>query len=694
MPTPPRPLMLTLGLLLAACAPATNATPTPAPSDAAPASGVEVPAVKGTPNPNLISRDVLFGNPEKTGAELSPDGEQLLYLAPVDGVLNVFVGSVDDVDAAKPVTQDEGRGIRSAWWSLTGNHILYIQDKGGDENWHLYRALPGGGEVEDLTPFAGVAAQMIGASDERPDVILVGMNDRDPAMHDVYEVEISTGKRKLLVENDQSFVGFVADSELAVRYALQPTPEGGFLVKKKTKKGWEDSDTISQEDALTTAPLNFDRKGQTFYMLDSRGRETAALVARNEKTGKTQLLAKDAKAGISSILVDGETLEPVAVRINYDKPRWEIIDEERVKADFDALRAVDPGEFAVVGQTKKDDKWMVVYYSDTGASKYYVYDREKKAATFLFTTNSKLEGLDLSPMHPRVIESRDGLELVSYLTLPHDSDPDADGRPDAPVPLVLLVHGGPWARDSWGYNPYHQWLANRGYAVLSVNFRGSTGFTKSFTNAGDKQWAGKMHDDLLDAVRWAVDEKITNEDSVAIMGGSYGGYSTLVGLTFTPETFACGVDIVGPSNLITLLETIPPYWKPMRATFSTRVGDPTTEEGRKLLQERSPLGRADAIVRPLLIGQGANDPRVKQAEADQIVDAMREKNIPVTYVLYPDEGHGFARPPNNKSFNAVTEAFLSGCLGGEYLPIGDDFEGSSIMVPVGAQYVPGLADAL
>ena len=267
-------------------------------------------------------------------------------------------------------------------------------------------------------------------------------------------------------------------------------------------------------------------------------------------------------------------------------------------------------------------------------------------------------------------------------------------RADAPVPMVLLVHGGPWARDGYGYSAMDQWLANRGYAVLSVNFRGSTGFGKEFTNAGNGEWAAKMHDDLIDAVQWAVESGVTTSDKVAIMGGSYGGYATLVGLTFTPETFACGVDIVGPANLNTLLSTVPPYWASFFEQLTRRMGDPRTEAGQAWLTERSPLSRADAITKPLLIGQGANDPRVKQAESDQIVEAMTAKNIPVTYVLFPDEGHGFARPENNKAFNAVAEGFLETCLGGRSQPIGEEFTGSSITVPTGADGVPGLADAL
>lgn len=307
---------------------------------------------------------------------------------------------------------------------------------------------------------------------------------------------------------------------------------------------------------------------------------------------------------------------------------------------------------------------------------------------------SALAGLPLQPMHDVVIPARDGLELVSYYTLPRAADPDGDGRATQASPMVLLVHGGPWARDTYGLNGTHQWLANRGYAVLSVNFRGSTGFGKAFTNAGDLQWGRAMHDDLIDAVEWAVAQGITESDKVAIMGGSYGGYATLAGLTMTPDVFACGVDIVGPSNLVTLLESIPPYWAPMKAMFASRVGDLDTEEGRALLIERSPLTHVENIQRPLLIGQGANDPRVKQAESDQIVTAMQEREIPVTYVLYPDEGHGFARPQNRLSFNAVTEAFLGECLGGRVQPVGSDFDGATLQIEAGLDELPAIKEAL
>jgi dipeptidyl aminopeptidase/acylaminoacyl peptidase len=365
-----------------------------------------------------------------------------------------------------------------------------------------------------------------------------------------------------------------------------------------------------------------------------------------------------------------------------------------IEEDLRYLQTVADGDLEVLSRTLDDKAWAVAYVMDNGPVRYYLYDRANKTAKFLFTNRRSLEGLPLARMHPTVIKSRDGLNLVSYLTLPIDADPQDSGRPAQALPTVLLVHGGPWGRDSWTYSPEHQLLANRGYAVLSINYRGSTGFGKKFANAGNKEWAAKMHDDLIDAVDWAIQERIAEPNHIAIMGGSYGGYATLVGLTFTPEKFACGVDIVGPSNLLTLLSTIPAYWAPALQMFKDRVGDPTTAEGKKLLNERSPLNLVERIQRPLLIGQGANDPRVKQSEADQIVRAMEKKHIPVTYLLFPDEGHGFARPENNLAFYAVAEAFLARQLGGRYEPIGNDFAGSTITGPSGAEGVPGLLMAL
>ncbi len=640
----------------------------------------------------LIPRKVLFGNPDKASVQISPDGAKLSYLASRDGVLNVWVAPRDNANAARPITADTGRGIRFYAWAYTNMHILYIQDKNGDENWHLYIVNIDTSENRDLTPFEGVQAQVFGISHKHPEEIIVGINNRDPQWHDVYRLNLLNGETALLEKNER-FLEYNVNDDYQIVSAKQMTPDGGADFFRKTATGWDPWESIGQEDYMTTAISGFDKNSQNVYMSDSRGRNTAALVMKNLATKETHLLAHDPRADIGDILMHPTEKVVQAVSFTYERKRWQVFDPA-VEADLAYLRGVADGEVEVASRTLDNRYWIVTYISDDHPTRFYLYDRQNRKAHFLFSNRKDLESYPLAKMHPAVFPSRDGLDLVAYYSLPIGSDTNSDGIPDLPLPMVFIPHGGPWGRDYWGLNTLHQWLANRGYAVLCVNFRSSTGLGKAFTNAGDKEWGGKILEDQVDAVQWAISQGIANPKEVAVFGGSFGGYSTLAGLTFTPELFACGVDLVGPSNLVTLIESIPPYWKPMLEMFTTRVGDPRTEEGRVLLKKHSPLTYADRICRPLLIGQGVNDPRVKQAESDQIVQAMQAQNIPVTYLLYPNEGHGFARPENNLSFFAVAEAFLAGCLSGRYEPVGEDFKGSSIQVFAGAERVPGLKEAL
>ncbi|MBC2707349.1 MAG: S9 family peptidase [ANME-2 cluster archaeon] len=641
----------------------------------------------------LIPREVFFSNPDKIKPCLSPDGTQISYLAPVDGVMNVWVGPADDPDSAEPVTNDTYRGISSYFWAYTNEHILYTQDQAGEENWRVYSVTLETGETTDLTPFEGVQARIQAVSHKFPEEILIALNDRDPALHDIHRLNITTGERRLVMENED-FVEFTTDDNYNVRFAVRLTSDGGGEIFQATREGgWEPFMEIAMEDLLTTGIVGFDKTGTVFYMVDSRNRNTAAFFAMDLGTGEQTLIAEDPRADTSDFMIHPTEKIVQAVSFTYERKHWQIIDES-IDGDLAYLKTVANGDVEVVSRTLNDDYWMVTYEVDDGPVQYYYDDREEKSTEFLFTQRMALESLSLAKMHFVVIESRDGLDLVNYYMLPVGSDSDFDGRPDEPLPMVLLVHGGPWARVSWGYDSWQQWLANRGYVVFTTNFRGSTGYGKEFINAGNLEWGGKMHDDLIDAVNWTVQEGIADPDRVAIMGGSYGGHATLWGMTNTPDTFACGVNIVGISNLTLFFETIPPYWQPVIELYATRMGDARTEEGRAFLAERSPLTYVDLIEKPLLIGHGANDPRVQQAESDQIVHAMQDANIPVTYLLYTDEGHGFARPENWLSFFAVTEVFLAEHLGGRYEPIGDDFEGSSVTVPVGAEEVPGLADAL
>lgn len=660
----------------------------------------------------ILPRELLFGNPEKTAVRLSPDGEHISYLAPRDGVLNVWVAPAEAPQQAQPVTNDQGRGVRNYFWAYTNKHIIYRQDEGGDENWQVHVVDVETHEDVNLTPFDTIEgpdgepmkdangnplrprANIQEVSHHVEDEILISLNNRNPQFFDIHRLNILTGEMEMIQQNDR-FFDFMTDDQFRVRLAFQNTPDGGneFFVPGGEGDEWTSYMKVSMEDMMTTSPIGFDQEGDTLYMLDSRGRNTAALFAMEIESKEKSLIYEDPMADVSQVMIHPVTKEIEAAASEYTRVEWTILDDN-VRQDIEYLRTVRDGDINVTSRTLDDARWIVAYTIDDGPVQYYRYDRDHNQATFLFSQRPALQEKDLASMHPVVIHSRDGMNLVSYLTLPPGVDADGDARPEEPQALVLLVHGGPWARDNWGYHPIHQWLSNRGYAVLSVNFRGSTGFGKDFLNAGNREWAGKMHDDLIDAVNWAIDEKIADPGQVAIMGGSYGGYATLVGLTFTPEVFACGVDIVGPSNIQTLLETIPPYWEPMMNMFKTRVGDHTTEEGQEFLRSRSPLHFVDQIQKPLLIGQGANDPRVKQSESDQIVEAMQNKDIPVTYVLYPDEGHGFARPENRLSFYAVTELFLAETLGGRYQPIGDDFANSSIEVPEGAAFIPTLSDHL
>ncbi len=658
----------------------------------------------------LIPRDVLFGNPERAQARLSPDGRWISFLAPVkeqgkeetEGVMNVWVAPASDLASAAPVTNDKIRGIRSHSWAYNSEQILYSQDIGGDENFHVYATNVATKKTIDLTPVEGARGELAGVSEKFPNEVLVGINGRNPQLHDLYRVDLTSGERKLVQENP-GYAALMADDDYHVRLAFTWTANGGqaWLAPKgepgeKGYEAFEPMEEFGPEDAMTSGPSGFDKTGGVLYFEDSRDRNTAALFSRNLETGATTLLAEDDRADVGGILSHPTEKNIQAVSFTFARRKWKVLDEA-IRSDVDFLTKFADGEFEVTGRTLDDKLWTVAYILDNGPVKYYVYDREADGdgrMRYLFSNRDDLDQYPLVKMHSPVIKSRDDWDLVCYLSLPPGTDADENGRPDAPLPMILDVHGGPWARDGWGFDASHQWLANRGYAVLNVNYRGSTGFGKKFINAANAQWSRNMHNDLLDAVKWAVDEGIAIEKKVCIMGGSYGGYATLVGLTYTPDTFACGVDIVGPSSLVTLLENIPPYWAPFMPVMKIRVGDVSTQEGRDELLKMSPLEKVDQIERPLLIGQGANDPRVTQLEADQIVSAMQNKKIPVTYVLYPDEGHGFARPENRTSFNAVTEAFLAKQLGGRYEEIGNDFTDSSIHVPTGASGVPGLAEKL
>ncbi len=617
----------------------------------------------GQPQPPvpLVPREVLFGNPERMSPRISPDGSQLAWIAPDEGVLNVWVTPVGSWQA-RPVTKDRDRGIRSYFWAHDGRHLLYVQDKGGDENWRLYAVDLQTGDIRDLTPFDDVQARVEDVDKHFPNDILVGLNRDNPELHDVYHLDLARGELTKIVENP-GFVGFLSDSQMKVRGAMAPLPDGGMeiLVRDSDEGEWRIVLSVGQEDALSTYPVAFSLDGGSLLAISSVGANTGRLVRIDLATGGTEVIAEDPRYDVAGVRLHPDTREPQLVAFLKDRVVYEVLDAS-LEPDMEVLQAVEAGELSLLNEDDADRTWLVAYMADDGPVRYYAYDRSARSTTFLFEHQPALSAYTLAKMEPFAYTARDGLEVNGYLSFP----PGVERRG---LPTVLNVHGGPWARDSWGYDGEAQWLANRGYLVVQVNFRGSTGYGKAFTGAGDREWGAKMHDDLVDAVDWVVAQGYADPERIAIYGGSYGGYAALVGAAFTPDRFRCAVDIVGPSDLRTLIRSIPPYWAPMIAQFHTRVGNPDTED--ELLWSRSPLSRVDDIRIPILVAQGANDPRVKQAEAEQIVAALRDKGIDHEYLLFPDEGHGFARPENRLRFYAAAERFLARHLGGRYEPGAD-----------------------
>ena len=608
----------------------------------------------------LIPREVLFGNPERVSPAISPDGTRLAWIAPHEGVLNVWVapasaGAGVDLSAAQVVTDDRDRGIRTFAWAHDARHLLYLQDTGGDENWRLHDVDLETMHRRDLTPFDGVQARVVAMERKFPTELLVALNRDNAELHDVYRLDLVTGELTKEVENP-GFIDWVADAQLAVRGAIAPQPDGSLavLVRDNAEGDWRPLLTVPAEDALTSDVVAFSEDGGSLLGVSSVGANTGRLVRIDAATGAEQVLAADPEADVSDVRIQPDTREPQIVTFQKDRSEYLVLDPA-VADDLTAIRALQPGDPAFTGADDSDTTWLVAFNNDSGPVPYYAYDRASKAGRFLFENRPALSQYELASMEPFSFTARDGLTVHGYATFP-------PGAERSGLPTVLDVHGGPWARDSWGFNPEAQWLANRGYLCVQVNYRGSTGYGKAFVNAGDREWGGRMQDDLTDAVGFVTGQGWADPDRVAIYGGSYGGYAALVGAAFTPDLYRCAVDIVGPSNLRTLIETIPPYWAPMISQFHRRVGDPAVDAD--FLWSRSPLSRVSDIRIPLLIAQGANDPRVKQAESEQIVAALKKAGIDYEYLLFPDEGHGFAKPENRLTFYAAAERFLARHLGG------------------------------
>jgi dipeptidyl aminopeptidase/acylaminoacyl peptidase len=603
----------------------------------------------------LIPREVLFGNPERISPALSPDGTLLGFVAPDEGVLNVWVGPADEPSAAKPITYDRGRGIRIFAFCHDDRTLVYLQDTDGNEDWRLYRLDLGSGESWLVTPGESTQARVLAHNRWHPTTMLVGLNADNPMLHDVYRLDLETGAFDK-TETNPGYAGWLIDSDLAIRGGVSMTPDGGAVVHLRDGSTGRDAPwlEIPADDLLTTGIHGFSRDGSVAFLLSSVGVNAARLLRVDLDTGGETVLAENPENDVAFVLTDPDTLEPQSVVFLAEREDWVHLDAA-LGAEIDALRMRLPGEIGISRSERTDRRWLVSDTPSDGPVRYYVNDRDDGSLRFLFAHKPALDDYELAVMEPFSYRARDGLTVHGYVTFP-------PGVERVGLPAIVNVHGGPWHRDMWGYDPESQWLANRGYACVQVNYRGSTGYGKAFANAGDREWGRAMHTDLLDAVAYLVGEGSIDAGRVGIYGGSYGGYAALVGAAFTPEAFRCAVDMVGPSSLITLIESVPEYWKPMIALFHTKVGNPETE--RDFLWERSPLSRVDDIAIPLLIAQGKNDPRVTVVEAEQIVAALSEKGIDHEYLLFEDEGHGLAKPENRERFYAAVERFLAQHLGG------------------------------
>lgn len=682
-----------------AAAPVVAATAPPAPSVEA---ATVWPAVAPHVDPSLLPRKALLGQVDRSSVMISPDGQRIGWLGPVAGVLNVWVGPADDIRKAQPVTQLTGEDIHSWWWAFSSDRVLFAHDKGGDDSLHLYAVDLKKSETKDLTPVDGVLAELVRLSPKRPKEALIGINDHGKKVRDVYLVDLTTGARKLAQPNDGGFGAWTVDDDLRVRYAIRRNPDGSIDILQPATSGkekWAPFQHVEAGDALGVAPIDFDKTGKLLYLEDSRNRDASGLFAVDTKTGAATVLAENPRTDVGQVLIHPLTKTIEAVSFDYDRPTWKIVDAS-VEGDFYYLQTFGDGTLVVTSRSLDEQHWLVAYTHGDGPTHYYRYDRDPDIpgnpgkATLLFTGEEDLERAKLASVNPVVIKARDGLDLVSYLTLPQAADPRAEGRPDSPLPMVLWVHDGPAARASLAYDPGQQLLASRGYAVLSVNYRGSTGFGSRFLGAGHLEWGGKMNDDLVDAVRWAVDQKVADPARVAIAGDGYGGYAAVMGMATSPDTFACGIDLGGPTNLPAFVQTAPPDPRIEVEPLDREVGDWRTDDGKKLLTERSPWAHLEAIKGPLLIGQGKDDPRVREADTAALVAALKAKRVPVAYAVFADEGASLDDPANRMAFSVLTEIFLAQCLGGPYQPIGDDLAGGTMTVPIGAHHIYGLRTAM
>ena len=626
------------------------------------------PAEKTTP---LIPRELFFDNPEVSGSQLSPDGKKISFLKANHGIMNIWVKTIDEPFAkARPIT-NSSEPMSSYFWTYDGKYILYEEAKGGNENYNIYAVDPfakadlktGVPVARNITPNDNVRAEIMNVSKKNPDILWVGLNDRDPKWHDLYKLEISTGKLTLLEKNVDRLAGWLFDWDENVRLASRSPEDGSTEILRKNADGTYTK--IYDCGVLESCgPAGFTKDNSKVYLETNKGNtDLTKLVLLDPKTMAVTDVEQDPlnKVDFGGVQISDKTHEIIYTSYTDAKTRIYFKDKG-YEADYKYLQSKFPGmEIGFKNSDNDETKFLIAPYSDTKMPEVYLFDKATKKLTFQYTPRPKLKKYEqyFGTMDPITYKSSDGMEIPAYLSLPK-------GKEAKNLPLIVFPHGGPWARDVWGFNTFAQWLTNRGYAVLEMNFRGSTGYGKKFINAGNKQWGMLMQDDITWGIKDLVSKGIVDPKRVGIMGGSYGGYATLAGLAFTPDVYAVGVDIVGPSNLITLLNSIPPYWEAGRKQFTERMGDPSTPEGKALLEKQSPLNSAAKIKAPLMIIQGANDPRVKKAESDQIAVALRDLGRKVVYLCAPDEGHGYHKPVNNLASMGKAEEFLGKALNAPY----------------------------
>ncbi len=627
----------------------------------------------------LIPREVLFGNPEKIGPQLSPDGSMIAYIAPADNVLNLWVMN-RDMTGERQLTFDTNRGVTNYFWAENGTHILYMQDQAGEENDHVYRLEVETGDVVDLTPFEGVKAYVSATDRNQPNTVLVETNQENAMFFDVYRCDLLTGELEMVAdnpgvdENGNMVLGYMPDEDLNIRLYYSIHPETGWISvyhRWGEDSPWELLQSFSSNDEW--GPRRFTNDGTGMYITSNLESDLTALYHLDLETGGETFITSDTLADVGGVGFDPHTGEPRTVSYHYLRRRSEVLDRS-IQPEMDFLADFHEGDFGVASRDRADSTWIVVYYTVDNPAVYFLYDRTDNSMTEMFTAIPELENYDLAEVEPVEIMSRDG----SYFPATSRSPTGFYG--EGPWPAIMYVHGGPWARDYYGYEPFAQLFANRGFAVLQVNFRGSTGFGKEFVNAGNKQWGQAMQDDITDGVHWAVENGIADPERVVILGGSYGGYATLAGAAFTPELYCAAVDFFGPSNLITFMETVPPYWRPLMAMMNIRVGNPDDEADRAMLEEYSPLNHPENITMPIFIVQGENDPRVVKAESDQMVQALRAIGTEVLYVVYGDEGHGFAHEENRLDFSGRVEEFLYLNVPGVECELFEPVEGSTARI--------------